>query len=88
MANGLDLGVLNYFSVIFPALLIFVIVYALLEKTKMLGENRSLHAIAAISAAFLVMLSKDILEIINFGAPWFILVIVFLVLQNIREEKS
>jgi hypothetical protein len=57
-----------------------VVIYAILEKTKMLGENRSLHAIIAIAAAFLVILSKDILSIINFGAPWFVMVFVFLTL--------
>ncbi|MBR9692135.1 hypothetical protein GOV06_05110 [Candidatus Woesearchaeota archaeon] len=80
METFLELGVLNYFSIIFPALLVFVIVFAILEKTKMLGESKSIHAIAAICAAFLVMLSKDILSIISFGAPWFVLVFVFLVL--------
>ena len=80
MATFLETGALNYFSIIFPALLVFVIVYALLEKTKILGENKGLHAIAAIVAAFLVMLSGDIVQIINFGAPWFVLVFVFLVL--------
>jgi hypothetical protein len=80
METFLDIGVLNYFSIIFPALLVFVIVYTILEKTKILGENKAMHAIAAIVAAFLVMLSKDIIAVINFGAPWFILVFVFLTL--------
>ncbi len=78
--GGLDLGILNYFSVIFPALLVFVLVYAVLEKTKLLGESKSVHALTAIVVAFIVMLSRDILEIINFGAPWFIMVFVFGVL--------
>jgi len=80
MATFLETGLLNYFSIIFPALLVFVLIYAILEKTKILGENKVVHAIAAIVAAFLVMLSRDIVEIINFGAPWFVLVFVFLVL--------
>ena len=80
MATVLELGVLNYFSIIFPGILVFVIVYMLLEKTKMLGESKPLHALAAVVAMFLVMLSKDIVAVINFGAPWFILVFVFLVL--------
>ena len=80
MVTFLELGVLNYFSIIFPALLVWVIVFAILEKTKILGESRSVHAIAATVAAFLVMLSEDITAIITFGAPWFVLVFVFLVL--------
>jgi magnesium-transporting ATPase (P-type) len=76
----LQLGILSYFSAIFPALLVFVLVYAILEKTKILGENKIVHSIAAIVAAFLVLLSRDIIAIISFGAPWFVLVFVFLTL--------
>jgi len=80
METFLEIGVLNYFSIIFPALLIFVVVFAILEKTKMLGESKTLHAIAAIAAAFLVMLSRDVIAIINVGAPWFIMVFIFMAL--------
>lgn len=76
----LELGILNYFSVIFPALLIWVIVFAILEKTKILGESKTLHSVAATAAMFIVIISQDIIEIINFGAPWFVLVFVFLTL--------
>jgi heme/copper-type cytochrome/quinol oxidase subunit 2 len=80
METFLEVGVLNYFSIIFPVLLIWVLVYMILEKTKILGESKSLHAILAIAAAFIAMLSSDIISIINFGAPWFVLVFVFLTL--------
>ena len=40
-----------------------------------------MHAILAIVAAFLTMLSRDIASIINFGAPWFIMAFVFLTLM-------
>jgi len=81
MATFLEVGILNYFSIIFPALLVFVIIFAILEKTKLLGENKSLHAIVAIVSAFLTMISTDIAAVINFGAPWFIMVFVFLTLM-------
>ena len=74
MATFLEVGILNYFSIIFPALLVFVIIFAILEKTKLLGENKSMHAIVA-------MISTDIAAVINFGAPWFIMVFVFLTLM-------
>ena len=78
MATFLDTGLLSYFSVIFPALLVFVIVYALLEKTKLLGENKAIHAIAAIAIALMLMLSRNIMNVINYMAPWFVLLFVFL----------
>lgn len=75
----MQLGVLKYFSIIFPALLVFVVVFALLEKTKILGENKVTHSIIAIVIAFMVILLKDIVSIINYMAPWFVLLFVFFV---------
>jgi hypothetical protein len=80
MAAVLDVGLLEYFSIIFPALLVFVIVYALFEKLKILGENKALHAIAAIAIAFMLMLSRDIMNVINFIAPWFVLLFIFVIM--------
>lgn len=80
MATFIETGLFEYFGVIFPALLVFVIVYGLFQKVHILGESKSLHAIIAISAAFLVMLSQDILALISFIAPWFVLFFIFIVL--------
>ena len=94
MATFLDIGLLEYFSVIFPALLVFVIVFALFEKYKLLGESKTIHAIVAIAVAFMVMLLKDVLDIINFISPWFVLVFIFVVLllmvykiMGVTDEK-
>jgi len=79
MATFLQLGVLRYFSIIFPALIIFVIVFALFEKYKVLGDNRFVHTIIALALAFLVILSADLVELINVMAPWFVIIFVFVV---------
>jgi len=80
MAGALDIGLLEYFSIIFPALLVFVVVYALLSKLKILGESKSIQAIAAIAIAFIVILSRDVTKIINVIAPWFVILFVFIIL--------
>lgn len=80
MATFLEIGLLNYFSIIFPALLVFVIVYAVFEKFKLLGENKSIHAIIAISLAFIVILYPDIVSIINFISPWFVFMFIAVIL--------
>ena len=77
MATFLEIGALRYFSIIFPALLVFVVVYALFEKLKILGENKSIHAIVAIVLAFMVLLIEDIANLINFISPWFVLMFIF-----------
>jgi len=80
MATFLQLGLMNYFSIIFPALIVFVIVFALFQKFKILGEDKTVHSIIAIALAFLVILSADVVELINVMAPWFVIIFVFLVL--------
>lgn len=80
MATFLDVGLLNYFSIIFPALLVFAIVYAILNTTKIIGGNKSLDAIVAVALGFMVLLSEDIVQVINFMAPWFVLVFIFVLL--------
>ncbi len=76
----LEIGLLNYFAVIFPAILVFVFVYAILQKIKILGESKSINAIVALVLAFIVLISQNILSLINFAAPWFVIVFLFLTL--------
>lgn len=48
-----DLGVFSY---IFPALLIFAVVFAILDKSKLLGDNRPVQSIVAISIALMSLM--------------------------------
>ena len=80
MSTFLQIGLLNYFSIIFPALLIFFVVFAILEKTKVLGEGKlAVNAIVAIAIAFILILSKDLVKIINYMTPWFVIIFIFLI---------
>lgn len=67
------------FSHIFSFLLVLFIVYALLQKSKLLGENKSLHAIIAFAVAMMVALSKPVVMIINNMAPWFVILMFFII---------
>ena len=73
-------GVINFFDkiglfdVVLPFLLVFTIVFAILEKTKVLGTEeiegrrytkKNLNAIAAFTLAFLVVASSQLVEIIT-----------------------
>ena len=73
-------GVINFFDkiglfdVVLPFLLVFTIVFAILEKTKVLGTEeiegrkytkKNLNAIAAFTMAFLVVASSQLVEIIT-----------------------
>jgi magnesium-transporting ATPase (P-type) len=84
MATFLDVGLVQHFSVIFPILLVFVIVFALLEKSQMLGNNKGLHSLIALSVALMMLFVPGVVKVISLMAPWFVLmfllVIFFMVL--------
>jgi len=80
MATFLDIGLFQYFNVIFSILLVFAIMFAILHKTKVLGESGTINAIVAVSIALLCLLSQNVIDLINFIAPWFVLVFIFVIL--------
>lgn len=79
MATPLDIGLLKNFQIIFPFLFIWAITYALLTKVNFLGDNRALHATMATVIAFMALFSDVVIATINVAAPWFVLMIVFIV---------
>ena len=76
----LDLGLVNVFSIIFPFLLVFAILYALFSKFKIVGDNKVIQAVAAIAISFIVILSSDVVELINFISPWFVVLFIFVIM--------
>ncbi|NQU79411.1 hypothetical protein HQ545_06610 [Candidatus Woesearchaeota archaeon] len=73
MATFLDIGLAQHFQVIFPILLVFVLIFALLEKSKILGENKGLHSLIALSIAMMLLFVPGVVDVINVMAPWFVL---------------
>ena len=71
-----DLGFLQFFLPVFTFLFIFVLVYAVLDKFKLMGENKWLKLMAAFSIALLFLFSKDTLRFVEFITPWFIVLVV------------
>lgn len=79
MATPLDIGLLANFKIIFPFLFIFCIVFAVLASTKLLGDNKIIHATIAIAMAFMSLFSDLVVETINIAAPWFVILVIFIV---------
>lgn len=87
MARFLDLELFSFFGSVFTFILVWIIVFALLEKTKALGdEKKGLNGLVAIAVAVLVLASKFALGFINFIVPWFLIlvVVVFLIIFVFR----
>lgn len=78
MATVFDVGLMSQFSVIFVWLFIFTLVYAVLQVTKVLGANKGLDAMIAITIAFFFSLSSELSEVISTMTPWFVIFIMFI----------
>lgn len=81
MATILDVGLIQYFQVIYPVLFVFAIVFAVLQKTKALTDAVAINALIAVLAGFMVLLSRRLIDVINFMIPWFVVVIIFFILM-------
>ncbi len=79
MATPLDIGLLKNFQIVFPFLFVFAVVYGLLSYTKFLGDNKAVHSMIAVVLAIMTLFSEVVVQTINTAAPWFVLLIVFMV---------
>ena len=76
MATILDVGVLNYFVPVFVFILVFVVFYAILLKTNILGENKGLIALASFVVALLFLVTRTASEFVQLVTPWFVVLII------------
>lgn len=81
MVTVLDIGIVQMFDFIFPVILIWAFVFALLQKTKVIGDSPGINALIASIAALTVLLSRTVIDLINFMIPWFSIAIIFFVLM-------
>lgn len=82
MVTVLDTGLIQSFDIVFPFVLVWAIVFALLHKTGVIGSEKAagINAAIATAAAFMVLLSRTVIDLINFMLPWFTVAIIFFVL--------
>jgi hypothetical protein len=76
------ISAMSYFLPIFSFLLVFIVVYALLMKTKVLGDNTSVAIFISLILASFFVVEASLVEFIQFSSAWFgviVVVIFFLV---------
>ncbi|MAG15546.1 hypothetical protein CMO88_00640 [Candidatus Woesearchaeota archaeon] len=78
MATVFDLGLLSEFSEVFLWILIFVVVYGILQMTDIF-KNRGLHALAAISVTIVLGITGSTTTVIEGLAPWFVITGFFII---------
>tara|TARA_Y100000310_G_C20698725_1_gene827719 strand:- start:3262 stop:3828 length:567 start_codon:yes stop_codon:yes gene_type:complete len=80
MATLIDVGILEPFGVIFPMIFVWALVFAFLQKTEFFKKSIAIDAVIAFAISFMVLLSKTVVDILNFIIPWFTVAIIFFVL--------
>src|SRR3989338_6218163 len=87
MATILDTGLLGKFSFLFSMLLIIVLVYGILEYTKLFGADRQgLHILVAFLLGVLLLLFPSVNQVISLITPWFVLLFIFILLMVIAYK--
>lgn len=80
MASFLDMGILDYFAPAFVWLLVFGILFAILEKTKVFGEKSGINSLVAFSISILFLLTPDLVSIVKVITPWFTILFIFILM--------
>lgn len=76
MATILDVGILNYFTPVFVFIFVFVVMYAILLKTHILGDNKGLMSLASFVIAMLFIITQAASEFVQLITPWFVVLII------------
>lgn len=87
MVTFLDVSIISNFSAVFTFILVFVIIYGLMQSLNLLGDNRNgSHALIAVVVAFLVSMSPGVTTVLQTFTPWFtiLIVIIFFILFAVR----
>ena len=80
MATVIDVGILQPFSIIFPMIFVWALMFAFLQKTEIFKKSIAIDAVISFAVAFMVLLSKTVVDILNFIIPWFTVAIIFFIL--------
>ena len=85
MATFLDVTALENFSVVFVFIFVWLVVYAILLYTKVLGQNQLINVVVGLMIAFFVIISPLATLIVKQIAPVFAVVLVFAAIVSIAS---
>ena len=66
-----DVSTIGFFLPIFSFLLVFVVVYAMLAKTKVMGDNQSTMLLLSFILASFFIMQVNLVNFIQFSSAWF-----------------
>ena len=81
MVNGIiDISGINFFMPVFSFLLVFIVIYAVLWKTKVLGDNKFINSLVSFIMSIIFMSFSSMENYVTDIVPWFVVLIIILFL--------
>lgn len=68
-------GLLGILTPIFIFIFVFVMLFALMQKMKILSDKPGIHALISFCLAFLFFIIPETRQIVSFMTPWFVVLI-------------
>ena len=79
MATVLDIGAFEFFVPLISFIFVFLILFGILQKTKLLGGKSALDFVVSLMITLVVVINTSALALINFMSVWSVVVVVVLV---------
>jgi hypothetical protein len=76
MVAEASVSMIGYFMPIFAFLLVFIVIYALLIKTKVLGDNQPVILFVSFILSSFFVIQASLVEFVRFTSGWFSLVVI------------
>lgn len=86
MVTPLDITGLQHFTSIFVFLFVWLAVYAILLLTKVLGENKFIHALIGLLLGIFVLISPLATSVVADTAPFLAVVFLFIILISVASK--
>lgn len=75
---GIDLSGVSFILPIATFVLVFAVMYAVLKKTELLGDNEFTNAIVALVFGIIILSFSDVRSYLELVSPWFVLLFVLM----------
>jgi hypothetical protein len=75
---SVDISGLSFFMPVFSFLLVFLIVYAILAKTKIIGENNFIHFLISFIIGVIFLSFSSTRLYVETITPWFVILIIII----------
>jgi len=76
MVAEAPVSAIGYFMPIFAFLLVFIVIYALLFKTKVLGDNQPIMLFISFILASFFIVQASLVEFVKFTSAWFSVIVI------------